>query len=195
MNDLARLLSRGAVFAAPRLVGATLLRRWGDNTAVARIVETEAYTADDPASHSFGGRTRRNASMFAEAGTAYVYCIHRSMCLNIVTGAVEVGEAVLVRAVEPLDGIDHMRAARLRHSLAASAPSDRDLSNGPGKLCQALDIDLSFDGHCLLEDGGLTLAPPEREVRVRASPRIGISKARRRLLRFYDPESSWISRR
>ena len=127
-----------------------------------RIVETEAYCADAPASHAYGGRTRRNASMFLPPNHVYVYRsygIH--WCLNLVTADEGTGEAILIRGVEPLWGIDGMYERRGltrpegTHEAVGGVhhPADRRLTNGPGKLCQALGIDGSWDG--------VPLAPPE----------------------------------
>jgi len=135
-----------------------------------RIVETEAYTADDPASHSFGGRTPRNAVMFGPPGRLYVYLsygIH--CCANVVTGPDGDGQAVLVRAIDPIDGIDEMLRRRGREPLA----------DGPGKLCQALGIRLGDSGAVLCGPGPIRLlddgtVPPGEPV---VGPRVGITKA------------------
>jgi DNA-3-methyladenine glycosylase len=139
-----------------------------------RIVETEAYTADDPASHSFNGRTRRNAVMFGPPGRLYVYLsygIHR--CANVVTGEPGDGQAVLLRAIVPMVGLDVIRARR-------GGRPERVLTDGPGKLCEALAIDLDDSGLDLtgptsiiriLDDG---TPPPEDPI---VGPRVGISKA------------------
>ncbi len=141
-----------------------------------RITETEAYTADDPASHSFRGRTERNAVMFGPPGHLYVYLsygIHR--CANVVTGADGDGQAVLIRSLDPLEGIDSMRSRRGRLPLA----------DGPGKLCQALGIDLDDDGVDLtagavriVDDG---TPPPTAPL---TGPRVGITVAVDRPWRF-----------
>jgi DNA-3-methyladenine glycosylase len=142
--------------------------------ASGRIIETEAYTADDPASHSFRGRTERNAVMFGAAGHLYVYRsygIH--WCANVVTGGDGDGQAVLLRAVTPVDGLAAMRTRR-------PGRPDRELVNGPGKLCAALGIvglddgvDLTATGSPIriVDDG---IAPPDDPL---IGPRIGISKA------------------
>lgn len=144
------VLEGHAVDVAPSLLG-TLLVVGG---RVGRIVEVEAYGgADDPASHAHRGPTARNASMFARAGTLYCYRsygIHT--CANVVTGAVGEGQAVLLRAVEPIEGLDDMRRDR------PAARRDRDLTNGPGKLCQAMGITLDHDG--------LDLCDPRSAVRL-----------------------------
>lgn len=135
-----------------------------------RIVEVEAYTADDPASHSTRGMTRRNATMFGPPGHLYVYLIYGMYhCANVVTGAVGDGQAVLVRAVDPLVGHDEMRRRRR---------SGRGLADGPGKLCQALDLDRRHDGADLCDPNGpirlvdLGIDPPRQPS---SGPRIGIS--------------------
>lgn len=179
----ADLLSRPAPEAARLLVGAWL----AVDGVGGRIVETEAYDASDPASHSFGGRTARNASMFGPAGIAYVYRsygIH--WCFNLVCGPPGRGEAVLVRALEPLAGLERMRARR-------GGVADRLLCAGPGRLCQALGLDRGHDG--------LPLWRPPFELRaasvpaaVLAGPRIGISRAVERPWRFVLAGSRFLSR-
>lgn len=152
----------GAVDLARRLIGATLVVRGAGGL----VIETEAYAGDDPASHSFRGPTRRNASMFGPAGHAYVYRsygIH--LCLNVVARP---AEAVLIRAILPQVGLDLMRARR----------AGPQLCNGPGRLAQALGLRPEDDGAPF--DGGdfaITLPLPERAPRLVAGPRIGISKA------------------
>lgn len=152
-----------------------------------RIVETEAYCSDDPASHSFNGPTPRSSVMFGPPGHLYVYLsygIHR--CANIVVGADGDGQAVLLRALEPVRGIEAMRSRR--HGRA-----DRELANGPGKLCAAFGIGLSDNGADLLavdsriqiiDDG----TPPPAVPLV--GPRIGITKAVDTPWRFRVPPRS-----
>lgn len=193
---------------APRLLGALIARQTPSGLRLGRIVETEAYLQDDPASHSFKGLTPRCRSMFGRAGLAYVYRIYGvHHCLNVVTGTEGRGEAVLIRALEPLAGLDLMRAAR---GLAASGPTDRGLAereraavtaakplaNGPGKLCQALEIDGELDGEDLLASDRLFImrgeAPPER---ILARPRIGITQAVDLPWRFLLEGNPFVSRR
>lgn len=139
-----------------------------------RIVETEAYRSDDPASHSFNGPTPRSAIMFGPPGHLYVYLsygIHR--CANVVVGADGDGQAVLLRAIVPLSGVELMRARR-------AGRIDRELANGPGKLCAALGVDLHDNGADLLApDAAIRIlddgtAPPADPL---IGPRVGITKA------------------
>lgn len=170
------------------LLGRDVVRREGDALLAGRIVETEAYLADDPASHSFGGPSRRNGSMFLDRGYAYVYRIYGMWhCLNVVAGAPGAGAAVLIRALEPISGVAAMRVRRPN-------ATDRDLLRGPGRLCEALAVDLSLDGIDLCADGALFLAEGAPfGGQAACSSRIGISKAADQLLRFYVPESRFVS--
>lgn len=151
------------------------------------VVETEAYTRDDPASHSFRGPTRRNAAMFGPPGRAYVYRSYGvHWCFNIVCGPPGAGEAVLVRALQPTDGIETMRARRGLIELRA-------LCSGPGRLCQALAITAALDHACLL-------APPFHlawgsPADVRSGPRIGITRGVESPWRFGLAGSAFLSRR
>jgi DNA-3-methyladenine glycosylase len=149
------------------------------------IVETEAYAADDRASHSFVGETRRNAIMFGPPGHAYVYRSYGlHWCLNFVC---QRGSAVLVRALEPLHGIDRMIARRGFTELPL-------LCSGPGRLAQALAIDGSRNGRPLA-DNLFSFVPPSAQVSVVAGSRIGISKAIDKAWRFGRAGSSYLSKR
>ena len=170
-------LDQPAPDAAVALLGAVLVRDLPDGRIVARIVETEAYHQDDPASHSHARRTARSEPMFGRPGTAYVYRsygIH--WCLNISVEPVDVGAAVLVRAAVVMEGIEVVRARR------ASARSDRDLLRGPGRLCAGLDVDAPRHdrGDLVAGISGLRLGDdgwrPEPEAVV-AGPRVGIRLA------------------
>jgi DNA-3-methyladenine glycosylase len=151
------------------------------------VVEAEAYAPDDPASHSFGGRTARNATMFGPPGRLYVYRsygIH--WCANVVCGEDGVGTAVLLRALEPTAGLEVMRARRGLEDV-------RLLASGPGRLTQALGITGEHDGADLRELP-FALDPPPVAVDVVVSPRIGITRATDRLWRYSLAGSSFVSR-
>jgi DNA-3-methyladenine glycosylase len=173
---------------AKALVGCVLVRDCPNGRAAGRIVEVEAYTQDDPASHAYRGKTQRNASMFGEAFHAYVYLIYgTSYCVNVTSESPGIGAAVLVRALEPLEGLGSMEARR-------GTTRVRDLCRGPGRLCEALAIDRELDGVDLLRDKGLWLArSSQRQPRVRISTRIGLTKAGDSLKRFYVPDDPFVS--
>lgn len=164
------------VTVARSLIGCVLWRRIDRHLLAARIVETEAYLgANDAASHARRGlRSARNESMYLDGGHAYVYFTYgMHWCVNVVTQEVDIAEAVLLRAAEPLRGIREMREHRPK------AKRDYDLMNGPGKLCAALAIDRSLDGESLR---GTRLYITERDIEIDAaaiavSPRIGVEGA------------------
>ena len=168
---------------APELIGATLL---ADGVG-GRIVEAEAYDQEDPASHGYRGRTRRNASMFGPPGHAYVYQsygIH--WCLNLVCEDEGVASAVLVRALEPTHGIERMRERR-------GLDDERLLCSGPGRLCQALGVTKDHDGSPLDHPPFELLAAGEPAVVV-AGPRIGITQAADLPWRYAEAGSRFLSR-
>lgn len=183
---------------APALLGMVLVRTLPDGTRLrGRIVETEAYLGvRDRCSHAFGGRrTARNESMYARAGTAYVYFTYgMHFCFNIVCGARDEPVAVLVRALEPLEGLEAMRA---RRSGATGRPTpDRGLCSGPGKLCQALGVDRALDGADLLAPGALELHRGDGPARVVRAPRVGVGEGHRwaaARLRWYERGSPHVS--
>ncbi len=174
--------ARTAQAVARDLLGCWLVRTLDDGTVLSGfITETEAYTGpEDRASHAFGGRrTERNASMWAKPGTAYVYFTYgMHHCFNISCFEQDHPAAVLVRAVIPCQGLKAMRAHRTikprKHPLR-----DRDLCNGPGKLCQAFAIDRGVDGIDLLHSPQLAIARGEEipDIHVQRTPRIGIGSA------------------
>jgi DNA-3-methyladenine glycosylase len=176
---------RPSVELAPDLLGKLVVR----GARAGRIVEVEAYRRDDPASHAFAGPTRRNATMFGPPGHLYVYFSYGvHWCANVVCGAQD-GQAVLLRALAPVDGVEEMRAAR------PAARRDRDLASGPGRLTQALGIDVAFDGADLVrgpvrlvDDGTPPPSPPG------VSRRIGISKAVDQPWRWFVPDDPNVSR-
>lgn len=162
-----------------------------------RIVETEAYIGPhDDASHAAAriGRTARNGSMFGAPGIAYVYRIYgMHWCLNIVTDEIDFPAAVLLRALEPLHGLDVMRARR--HAGQKHLP-DTALASGPGRLAAALGITGDHDGHPLQREPLLiTAATPVAAESITAGPRVGITRAADWPLRFREAGSAWTSRR
>ena len=174
--------ARSALEVAPALLGCRLIRELDDGTRlVGRIVEVEAYMGDgsDAASHAHRGPSARNRSMFGPPGHFYVYLsmgLHH--CVNLVCEPSGRAAAVLLRAVEPLEG--HARMARLR-----GVPRGPGLANGPGKLCQAFEIDLAHDG-CTALRGALRIEGPAlRSEAIAAGPRIGISRAAELPYRYF----------
>lgn len=174
--------ARDAEVVARELLGAVLVHDTPDGRVSGRIVETEAYLGPhDPAAHSAAGLTARTAPMFGPPGRAYVYFIYgMHWCVNAVTREEGYGSAVLIRAIEPIDGVALMRARRPR------ARRDRDLTNGPGKVCAALGITGAQNGAPLTGESALTIEEGEEvsDARVLVTPRIGISKAVDWPLRF-----------
>lgn len=170
------------------LVGKTLVHDLPQGRLSGRIVETEAYVVGDAAGHAFRGRTRRNRSLFLDRGHAYVYLAYGlHFMLNVSSEVPGVGAGVLLRALEPLDGIDLMRLRRAQASLT-------DLARGPGRLAQAMGISLQQDGLDLCAAGPLWLGHSVRPVKdVSRSVRIGISRETQRLLRFYERASPYVS--
>lgn len=187
---------RDTVKVAKELLGKHLVRLMPDGRRiVGRIVETEAYVGvDDKACHAFGDRrTKRTSSLYLGAGHSYVFLIYGMYeCFNVVTRKSGDPQAVLIRALEPVEGIEHMRANR-------SVKRDLDLTSGPGKLCRALAIDRSLDAHRLDEpplfvEEGRGLSPSKIE----ASPRIGVDYAGEAAawpLRFHERDNPYVSKR
>ena len=210
--------------AAPLLLGCTLTRTLTLNgekhKLVVRIVETEAYDQDDPASHAFGGPSERNAAMFGPAGHLYVYVSYgMHHCCNVVCGPEGFGSGCLVRAVEPLEGVEVMRELREagragkvhtghegkeQAERAGKAQAERarkhplklrDLTNGPGKVCTALDIDKALYGHDLTaEPLVLDYAPLLPGETIGRSPRVGISKNADAPKRYFIEGNVFVSR-
>ena len=183
----AAFYARPVLEVAPELIGCVVAH--GATSGV--IVEAEAYHESEPAAHSYGGIRERTAKLFGPPGSAYVYRsygIHA--CLNAVCEPEGVGAAVLIRALEPLEGIDRMRERR-------GGVRDEDLCSGPGKLTQALGIGLDLSGTSLLGAGPITLdpRPVDRDApTVLTGTRIGITKAMDLRWRFAEADSRYVSR-
>ena len=182
---------RHVVEVARDLLGKIILRRSAEGLATGRIVETEAYLAEhDSACHSYNGVNRKNATMFGPPGHAYVYTIHARFCCNVVTEPEHVASAVLVRAVEPLAGIEIMQRRRRRERAI-------ELTNGPAKLCEALHIDRNLDGWDLTQGERLWIAeaggPEISRADVGQSIRIGVTSAKDLTLRFFHKGSPFVS--
>ena len=178
--------------AARRLLGCTLVRRSDTGVTAGRITETEAYSQDDPASHSFRGRSARTAVMFGPPGFAYVYFTYgMHYCFNAVVGEEGRGEAVLIRAVEPLVGLDEMRARRGQPDAPAAL-----LCAGPARLCSAFGIgpELNREDLCTGETLWLCSGDIPDPARIVASPRIGITRAMDLLWRFTIRGDAFTSR-
>ena len=167
------------------LIGKTIVHKIGRSTVSGRIVETEAYPPGDASGHGYRGRTARNQSLFLGRGFAYVYFIYgTSYMLNV---SAEVGAGVLLRAIEPLDGISVMKRLRKTDKLT-------DLARGPGRLAAALGIDRRLDGVDLCANGPLWLGTAVREIaHISATVRIGITREVDRPLRFYEDGSPFVS--
>jgi len=175
---------------ARELLGCLLVRRIGRKTLSGKIVEVEAYRgSDDPASHSYRGATKRSSIMFGEAGHVYVffsYGVH--WCLNFTTEEEGQPGAVLIRALEPVEGVEEMARNR-------GVSEDGRLTDGPGKLTKALSIDGDFNGEDLVQSRRLYVLGREEPLRIGGSSRIGVSKGREQQWRYFVEGNSFVSRR
>jgi DNA-3-methyladenine glycosylase len=183
-----RCRRRQIVLLARYLIGKLLVRQTPKGPLSGRIVETEAYPIGDAAGHAYRGMTSRNRSLFLSRGHAYVYLIYgTSYMLNVSSEAVNVGAGVLIRALEPLDGIASMQRNRGVQDL-------RDLARGPGRLAAALGVDRHLDGIDLCRMGPLRLARDDHtDPEIGVSRRIGLSRETDRPLRFYVRGSPYVS--
>ncbi len=182
-------LNAPAEAAARRLLGCELLREIDGRTIRVRIVETEAYDQGDEVSHTFNGRTQRNDAMFKSAGHMYVYFTYgMHHCCNVVCGQEGFGSGVLIRAVEPIDGIDSIEERR--------GMTGVNITNGPGKVCKALAIDRQLSGHDLFKPPvRLIKRPALSDKEITTGKRIGISKAVHELRRFYITGNPYVSKK
>jgi DNA-3-methyladenine glycosylase len=186
-----RFYSRETVHVARELLGKHLVRVKGNTTITGKIVEVEAYRgSDDPASHAFRGRTPRNAPMFGEPGHAYIYFTYGNhYCLNVTTQESGTPGAVLIRAIEPLDGLSTMK--RLRPNVPELA-----LTNGPGKLTKALSIDKTLNEIDMTQAGPLFVVDADEErFKIASSTRVGITAGTERLWRFYISGNRYVSKK
>jgi len=185
-----RWFERRSTAVAPALIGRHLVRRFPDGAlARVRIVETEAYEPEDPASHSFRGPTGRNRTMFGPAAHLYVYLIYgMHHCLNVVTVGPGRASAVLIRAAQPLANLPRLAANR-------GVVEDRALCRGPGRLAQALAVDRALDGIDLLTSDELWIEPgvPVPRSRLEVTERVGISVGTERPWRWLEAGLTWTT--
>lgn len=182
-------LSVPAETAARRLLGCEVVGNIDGEEIRVRIVETEAYDQLDEASHTFRGKTKRNEAMFKSAGHLYVYFTYgMHHCCNVVCGEEGYGSGVLIRAVEPLAGLDIIEKRRGMAGI--------NVTNGPAKVAQALRVNLSYSGHDLSKDPiRLIKRPSLADEDITVGVRIGISRAVNELRRFYITDSPYVSKR
>ncbi|MBI5066126.1 DNA-3-methyladenine glycosylase [Candidatus Woesearchaeota archaeon] len=178
--------NKSTIEIARNLLGKYLVHK----NLVGKIVETEAYLKNDPASHAFKGKTERNKSVFGKPGISYVYFTYgMHYCFNVVTNK-GFGEAILIRALEPVEGVEVMKKNRKTNDL-------KNLCSGPAKLTIALEITRNEDGADLLsKNSDLKLMQGKKEnFKIVSTQRIGISQAKEKLLRFYIKGSEFVSRK
>jgi DNA-3-methyladenine glycosylase len=182
--------ARDTVEVAKDLLGKKIIRQFNGVRLSGIIVETEAYRSDDPACHAYRGKTERNKALFGPVGHSYVYFIYGNhFCLNLVSrDCTKPSGGVLIRALQPVDGIETMMCNRADRPYA-------QLTNGPGKLAQALGITKADNHHNLSQEGPLFVVESDTEILdpIVAGPRIGISAAQEHPWRFYYPNNPWVS--
>ncbi len=186
-NDL-DFLKKAACEVAPQLLGCIIERHVDGRVLRAKIVETEAYDQSDIASHSYKGKTQRTEVMFGPAGYLYVYFTYgMHYCCNVVVGEEGYGAAVLIRAVEPLEGVEYMEERRNKQGV--------DATNGPAKLCQALGIGKAMNGHDLSKgDMRIIIMSPINSQLITQTKRIGISQGKDVPWRFYITNNPYVSK-
>ena len=179
--------NKSTVSLARDLLGTILVHQSDEGVTTGKIIETEAYLFNDPASHSFKGKTKRNFCMFGPAGTAYIYQIYGlHYCFNVVSKEENIGEAVLIRSLEPLEGLDLMKERRKLNS-------EKNLCNGPGKLVAAMGITSKLNGIKLISPQLHLLPTSKQEIKIISSPRVGISQATELHYRFYLEGNKFVS--
>ncbi len=190
------ILNLDTLSVARDLLGYTFIHESEEGKTAGIIVETEAYLQDDPACHAYRKKSVRNAPMFGKAGTIYVYQIYGMyFCVNISTNQVEIGGAVLIRALEPTEGLNLMEERRLKHSkLTLIKP--KDLCSGPGKLVQAMGIHKGMNDWNIL-DSELKIVPPKIQIsdnEIITTTRIGITQGTDLPYRFFVKGNKFVSK-
>jgi DNA-3-methyladenine glycosylase len=189
MLDLSFYQQHSTLSLAQKLLGCTLVHQTEAGTTVGKIVETEAYLYDDAACHAFKGKTQRTLPMFEAAGIAYVYLIYGMYdCFNIVGGKEGQGEAVLIRALEPLEGLDLMKERR-------KTENHKNLCNGPGKLALAMGISRQNNFQSMVSETLFCKKNKLKKQEIIQTTRIGISQATDFLYRFYLKDNAFISKK
>jgi DNA-3-methyladenine glycosylase len=191
-----KFYKRPVITVAKELLGKLLIKKEGSNYIIARIIEVEAYDGNiDEASHSYKGKTKRNKVMFNEGGYFYVYFTYGAhYCCNVVTGEEDHGAAVLIRAVEPINGINKMIKRRFNRKLK----NDKEIFNltsGPGKVAQAFGFNLRHSGYDLTGDKIFIINQPKlKKSKIGISKRIGITKSAEFPWRFFEIGNPYLSR-
>lgn len=186
---------------AKDLLGKFLVRKFDKKYLVGKIVETEAYCEDDPASHSYRGKTKRNEVMFWMGGHLYVYFTYgMHFCANVVTEKEGTGEAVLIRAVEPIEGIAMMIKNRSKRKSGVMAYWKKgvlkDLTNGPARVCEAFGFGRKENGTDLLGDEIFITEPMEKsQIQIGTSSRVGIKNGLEKRWRFFIKNNPYVSRK
>jgi DNA-3-methyladenine glycosylase len=188
---------RPTLQVARDILGKRIVRIVGTKVLIGKIVEVEAYCKGDPASHAFRGRTKRNDVMFWEGGHVYVYFTYgMHFCANVVTGNEGTGEAVLIRAVEPLVGIELMTKNRFPNLQSLNHQSFINLTNGPAKFCKAFGLARQENGLDLLgSEISITDGEPISPKLMKRSQRIGIQRGTEKKWRFFINGNPWVSRK
>lgn len=181
---------------AKGLLGCYLAHQHPEGMTIGKIVETEAYLSDDPACHAARGKTQRNEAMFGPAGYAYIYFIYGMyFCFNVVTGPVEKGEAVLIRALEPIQGLELMQQRR-QNKKSTKQLQLHELCNGPAKLVIAMGIEKHQNKFCL-QTSPLQLLMPKSKTKhpITTTTRIGIVQGKELPYRFYLKNNIFVSKK
>ena len=190
------ILNLDTLSIAKNLLGFTFIHESEAGTTAGIIVETEAYLQNDPACHAYRKKSTRNAPMFGKAGTIYVYQIYgMHFCVNISTNQEDIGEAVLIRALEPTEGLPLMEERRLKHSKLTHL-KPKDLCSGPGKLVQAMGIHKQMNDWHIMDSDVKIIAPKMQitEDKIITTTRIGITQGFDLPYRFYVKGNKFVSR-